>query len=160
MDKPTTLLVGLHKDSIAVAHAETHRTDPPQFVGAIGTRQADIDKLIRRLRSKAAQVPGPSVARRCCLRPGVVAAAVARLAADLPGSALVGRDSHPLDDFSEFPVGVATSFPLGPAFPGHTKARDRTDRPVDAEVRHHAAYPCQRVAPTYGSVQERMTPFC
>jgi len=56
MAKTTTFFVGLdvHKDSIAVAHAEAQRTDPPHFVGTIGTRQADIDKLIRRLQSKAA----------------------------------------------------------------------------------------------------------
>ncbi len=55
MSEPTTLYVGLdvHKDSIAVAHAEAHRADPPHFVGTIGTRQADVDKLVRRLHSKA-----------------------------------------------------------------------------------------------------------
>ena len=55
MSEPTTLFIGLdvHKDSIAVAHAEAHRADPPHYVGAIGTRQADIDKLIRRLQAKA-----------------------------------------------------------------------------------------------------------
>ncbi len=55
MPQPTTLFVGLdvHKDSIAVAHAEAERVDPPHFVGSIGTRQADIDKLIRRLHAKA-----------------------------------------------------------------------------------------------------------
>jgi transposase len=58
MQEPTTLFVGLdvHKDSISVAHAEGHRTDPPHFVGAIGTRQGDIDKLVRRLQSKSAQL--------------------------------------------------------------------------------------------------------
>lgn len=58
MHQSTTLCVGLdvHKDSIAVAHAEAHRTDPPHFVGTIGTRQADLDKLVRRLQSKAAQL--------------------------------------------------------------------------------------------------------
>jgi transposase len=58
MSEPTTLFVGLdvHKDSIAVAHAEAHRADPPHFVGSIGTRQVDIDKLVRRLRSQAAQL--------------------------------------------------------------------------------------------------------
>ncbi len=56
MSKPTTLFVGLdvHKDAIAVAYAEAHRADPPHFVGSIGTRQVDIDKLVRRLRTKSA----------------------------------------------------------------------------------------------------------
>ena len=58
MRKPTTLFVGLdsHKDFISVAHAEAHRTDPPVFVGSIGSRQADMDKLVRRLHSKAAHL--------------------------------------------------------------------------------------------------------
>jgi len=38
-----------------------------------------------------------------CLRINVaVAVDAARLATGLPGSALAGRVSHPLDDFSEF----------------------------------------------------------
>ena len=55
MAEPTLLFVGLdvHKDSIAVAHAQAERTDPPHFVGSVGTRQADIDKMIRGLHSKA-----------------------------------------------------------------------------------------------------------
>jgi transposase len=55
MAKSTPLYVGLdvHKESIAVAHATGGRADPPVFVGEIGTRQADIDKLIRRLQGKA-----------------------------------------------------------------------------------------------------------
>jgi len=55
MPQPTTLFVGLdvHKESIAVAHAEAERIDPPHFVGSIGPRQADIDQLIRRLHGKA-----------------------------------------------------------------------------------------------------------
>ena len=54
MTQPTPLFVGLdvHKDSIAVAHALGHSANPPVFVGAIGPRQADLDKLIRRLASK------------------------------------------------------------------------------------------------------------
>lgn len=54
MAQSTPLYVGLdvHKDSIAVAHAQGQCADPPVFVGAIGTRQADVDKLIRRLEAK------------------------------------------------------------------------------------------------------------
>ena len=54
MSDPTPLYVGLdvHKDSIAVAHAQGQSADPPVYVGAIGTRQADLDKLIRRLQAK------------------------------------------------------------------------------------------------------------
>ena len=55
MAKSTPLFVGLdvHKDSIAVAHAQGGRSEPAVFVGAIGTRQADLDQLIRRLQGKA-----------------------------------------------------------------------------------------------------------
>jgi transposase len=54
MGQSTPLYVGLdvHKDSIAVAHALGQSADPPVFVGAIGSRQADLDKLIRRLHAK------------------------------------------------------------------------------------------------------------
>ena len=54
MSQSTPLFVGLdvHKDSIAVAHAQGQSADPPVFVGAIGTRQADLDRLVRRLRAK------------------------------------------------------------------------------------------------------------
>jgi hypothetical protein len=58
MAKSTPLYVGLdrHKDSIAVAHATGGRADPPVFVGEIGTRHADIDRLIRRLQGKAPEL--------------------------------------------------------------------------------------------------------
>lgn len=58
MAEPTTVFVGLdvHKDSIAVAHAQGHGSDPPVFVGSIGTRQADLDKLIRRLHTKTSHL--------------------------------------------------------------------------------------------------------
>ena len=51
-----TLYVGLdvHKDSIAVAYAAEDRGAEVVSLGAIGTRQCDIDKLIRRLESKGA----------------------------------------------------------------------------------------------------------
>jgi len=58
MTERTTYFVGLdvHKDSIAVAHAEAFRAEPPHYVGVIGTRQADLDKLIRRLHSRASDL--------------------------------------------------------------------------------------------------------
>ena len=56
--QPTPLFVGLdvHKDSIAVAHAVGQSADPPVFVGAIGTRQADIAKLVRRRHAKTSHL--------------------------------------------------------------------------------------------------------
>ena len=58
MAKSTPLFVGLdvHKDSIAVAHATGGRAEPPVFVGEIGTRQADSDRLVRRLQAKTPQL--------------------------------------------------------------------------------------------------------
>ena len=57
MAQSTPLFVGLdvHKDSIAVAHA-AEGTAPPVVVGAIGSRQADLDQLLRRLQRKAASL--------------------------------------------------------------------------------------------------------
>ena len=54
MAQSTPLFVGLdvHKDSIAVAHALGQSADPPVYVGTIGTRQADLSTLIRRLQAK------------------------------------------------------------------------------------------------------------
>jgi len=51
-----TLYVGLdvHKDSIAVAYAPEERGAEVVSLGAIGTRQCDIDKLIRKVQSKGA----------------------------------------------------------------------------------------------------------
>jgi transposase len=51
-----TLYVGLdvHKDTIAVAYAPDDRGAEVVFLGTIGTRQCDIDKLIRQLQSKGA----------------------------------------------------------------------------------------------------------
>jgi transposase len=55
MAQSTPLFAGLdvHKDSIAVAHAAGGGAEPPVFVGAIGPRQADLDRLIHRLQGKA-----------------------------------------------------------------------------------------------------------
>jgi transposase len=54
MSQDTALFVGLdvHKASIDVAHAEEHRRGAPVYVGPIGTREADVAKLVRRLESK------------------------------------------------------------------------------------------------------------
>lgn len=54
----TTLYVGLdvHKDSIAVAYAPEARGMEIVSLGNIGTRQCDIDKLIRSLQSKASRL--------------------------------------------------------------------------------------------------------
>src|SRR5947209_7081423 len=51
-----TLFVGLdvHKDTIAVAYAAEDRSTEVVSLGMIGTRQRDIDKLIRKLESKGA----------------------------------------------------------------------------------------------------------
>ena len=58
MAEPTPLFVGLdvHQDSIAVAHARGLSADPPVFVGEVGTRQADLAKLIRRLQAKTSHL--------------------------------------------------------------------------------------------------------
>jgi transposase len=47
-------VVHVHKDTIAVAYAEEDRGADVVSLGTIGTRQCDIDKLIRRLESKGA----------------------------------------------------------------------------------------------------------
>jgi len=58
MNHSTTLFIGLdvHKDSIAVAHVPDDRSAQVTFVGPIGTRQCDLDRLVRRLQSKASRL--------------------------------------------------------------------------------------------------------
>jgi transposase len=58
MRHSSTLYGGLdvHKESIAVAYAPEERGAEVVFLGTIGTRQCDIDKLIRTLTSKATQL--------------------------------------------------------------------------------------------------------
>ena len=50
-----TLYVGLdvHKDSMAVAYVANAHDADVTFLGTIGTRQVDIDQLVRKLHSKA-----------------------------------------------------------------------------------------------------------
>jgi hypothetical protein len=50
----------------------------------------------------------------------------ARLATDPPGSALIGRVSHPLDDSSKFPEVIASFLSIGPASLGRTKTHHLT----------------------------------
>ena len=58
MKHSSTLYVGLdvHKESIAVAYVSDAKDAEALYLGSIGTRQSDIDKLIRRLHSKSAQL--------------------------------------------------------------------------------------------------------
>jgi transposase len=58
MKNGSTLRVGLdvHKDSIAVAYASEDASTAPVHLGSIGTRQCDIDALVRKLQSKSAQL--------------------------------------------------------------------------------------------------------
>src|SRR2546428_110441 len=57
MKNGSTLRVGLdiHKESIAVAYAGKEGTEPV-YVGEIGTRQCDIDAVIRKLQSKGTEL--------------------------------------------------------------------------------------------------------
>src|SRR5256714_8861744 len=54
MAKDSTLFVGLdvHKETIAVAYVAEEREATVVALGTIGTRQCDIDKLLRQLQSK------------------------------------------------------------------------------------------------------------
>jgi hypothetical protein len=58
MPKTTPVFVGLdvHKETISVAYAAGGTAEPPQFVGQIGTRQCDVDKLVRRLQARSSQL--------------------------------------------------------------------------------------------------------
>jgi len=69
---------------------------------------------VSRLYSHGPRLRVPTHRRRASLPPG------ARLATGLPGSALAGRASHPLDDFSEFHESPHVFIPFRPALPGRT----------------------------------------
>jgi transposase len=58
MAEPTTIVVGLdvHKETIAAAHASPDRSSDVVDVGQVGTREADLDKLLRRLHSHASRL--------------------------------------------------------------------------------------------------------
>src|SRR5215475_15772841 len=55
MNQSSTLYVGMavHKESIAVAYVSEEHHAEVVYLGAIGTRQCDIDQLIRKMQSKS-----------------------------------------------------------------------------------------------------------
>jgi transposase len=55
MSQSNTLFIGMdvHKDSIAVAYVAQDHGAEVTYLGSIGTRQCDIDQLIRKMQSKA-----------------------------------------------------------------------------------------------------------
>ena len=63
----TTIDVGLdvHRDSLAVAYAPEDRSAEVVALGTIGSRQCDIDKLIRPLQSQGATLGFVSEAGPC-----------------------------------------------------------------------------------------------
>ena len=58
MSQSSTLYVGMdvHKESIAVAYVAQEYSAEVVSLSTIGTRQCDIDKLIRQLQSKSKQL--------------------------------------------------------------------------------------------------------
>jgi transposase len=58
MSQSSTLFIGMdvHKDSIAVAYVAQDHGAEVTYLGAIGTRQGDMDHLIRKMPSKAKQL--------------------------------------------------------------------------------------------------------
>lgn len=55
MSESSTLFIGMdvHKDSIAVAYVAQDHGAEVTYLGSIGTRQCDIDQMIRKMQSKA-----------------------------------------------------------------------------------------------------------
>ena len=60
MSTPVFVGLDVHKETISVAYAAGGTTEPPQFVGQIGTRQCDIDKLVRRLQTRSSRLVLPA----------------------------------------------------------------------------------------------------
>jgi transposase len=58
MSQSSTLFIGMdvHKDSIAVAYVAQDHGAEVIYLGTVGTRQSDIDNLVRKMQSKAKQL--------------------------------------------------------------------------------------------------------
>ena len=67
MSQSSTLYVGMdvHQESIAVAYVARDHDAQVMDLGTIGTRQADIDQLVRQLHSKAKHLVFVSEAGPC-----------------------------------------------------------------------------------------------
>ena len=55
MSQSNTLFIGMdvHNDAIAVAYVAQDHGAEVTYLGSLGTRQCDIDQLIRKMQSKA-----------------------------------------------------------------------------------------------------------
>jgi transposase len=67
MSQSSTLFMGMdvHKDAIAVAYVPQDHGAPVTSLGAIGTRQGDIEQMSRKMPSKATQLIGIYEAGPC-----------------------------------------------------------------------------------------------
>jgi len=67
MQQSSTLSIGIdvHKDAIAVASVAQEHSAAVIYLGTIGTRQCDLDNLIRKLQSKAKHLVFVSEAGPC-----------------------------------------------------------------------------------------------
>jgi transposase len=67
MNQSSTLYIGLdvHKDSIAVAYVAKDHDAEVIYLGTIGTRHVDIDRLLRKFQSKATHLIFVEDPRRC-----------------------------------------------------------------------------------------------
>jgi transposase len=67
MSQSTTLCIGMdvRKDAIAVAYVAQDHGAEIMYLGAVGTRQGDIDQLIRKMPSKAKHLIFVSEAGPC-----------------------------------------------------------------------------------------------
>ena len=67
MAQSRTLFIGMdvHKDTIAVASVAQDHSAEVSYLGSLGTRQCDLDQLIRKMQSKATHLIFVSAAGPC-----------------------------------------------------------------------------------------------